>query len=73
MNQHRVISIGGDVISASAILGYLAGALPAIAAISAIVWYAIQVYESKTVQRHVRLRRLKKIKARREAAASQSS
>jgi len=39
-----------DWISVGAVVGALMGYLPPIAAFLAIVWYAIQIYESKTVQ-----------------------
>lgn len=39
-----------DSVSAAAILGTLAGWLPPLAALAAIVWYAVQIWESKTVQ-----------------------
>lgn len=47
-----------DVISAGAILGTLGHLLPEWAAIMAIVWYCIEIYESKTVQEWIRKRRL---------------
>lgn len=40
-----------DGISASAILAAILGWLPAIAAVLAIIWYCIQIYESATGQR----------------------
>lgn len=58
-----------DVISAGAILGAFAGALPPIAAFIAIIWYCLEIYESKTIQGFIRNRaarhRLRKIKLRR--------
>ena len=41
----------GDALSITAVLGTLAGALPAIAAIFTIVWTAIRIYETDTVQK----------------------
>jgi chromate transport protein ChrA len=49
----------GHSISLGAILMTLAGLLPAAAALVAIIWYAIQIYESVTVQRWLKNRRLK--------------
>lgn len=39
-----------DVASVSAIVATLAGWLPAIAALLSIVWTAIRIYETKTMQ-----------------------
>lgn len=43
-------------ISVATLAGTLAGLLPPLAAFVAILWYAIQIYESKTVQRWVHRR-----------------
>ncbi len=40
----------GDVTSVGILLGTLAQALPAIAALLTIVWTSIRIYESRTVQ-----------------------
>lgn len=53
-------NIVGHLISLGAIFGWFADALPAIATLAALVWYAVQIYESDTFQRHV-LRRRRKI------------
>lgn len=39
-----------DIASVATVVGTLAGILPAIAAIFTIVWTAIRIYESRTVQ-----------------------
>lgn len=52
--------ITGHVVSAAAILGVVAGVLPALAALGAVVWYGISIYETKTVQRWLRARRRRK-------------
>ena len=39
-----------DVASFGVVLGTLAGALPSIAALFTIIWTAIRIYESATVQ-----------------------
>jgi hypothetical protein len=54
-----------DTVSAFAILGAFMGYLPAIAALGAVIWYAIQVYESKTVQGFLRERRMAAFEAKR--------
>lgn len=41
----------GDVISIGALLGSLVQLLPSIAAVLTIVWTAIRIYETDTVQR----------------------
>ncbi len=64
MQSQRVLTYTADAISASAILGTLAGLLPPLAAIAGLLWYIIQIYESKTVQRYVRARRLKQRRER---------
>lgn len=41
----------GDVVSASIVVGALFQWLPAIAALFTLVWTAIRIYETDTVQR----------------------
>ncbi len=66
VDQHlKAVNAAADVISAGAIVGTFLGYLPPLAALAAIVWYAIQVWESKTVQAWVRLHKHKKIRRRR--------
>jgi hypothetical protein len=43
--------MAGDVLSIATLLGSLASLLPAVAAILTIVWTAIRIYETDTVQR----------------------
>lgn len=40
----------GDVTSIGFIVGAMGGWLPAIAALLAIIWWMIRIYETKTVQ-----------------------
>lgn len=40
----------GDVVAGGAIVSTLLGYLPAFAAVLGVIWYAIQIWESKTVQ-----------------------
>lgn len=54
------VRVAVDTVAAAGIIGTLIGYLPALAAFAAIVWYAIQVWESKTVQRHVRAWKIKR-------------
>jgi uncharacterized membrane protein YbaN (DUF454 family) len=60
-NQFDVSHIAGHVLSALAIIGTWIGMLPAIASLAALFWYALQFYESKTVQRWLHTRRQRKI------------
>ena len=46
--------VAGDVLSLGVVLGTLAQVLPSIAAVFTIVWTAIRIYETKTVQRLLR-------------------
>ena len=39
-----------DTLSLATVLGTLMSALPAIAALASLVWSAIRIYETKTVQ-----------------------
>lgn len=61
---NSAITKAGDAISAGAIVGAFLGWLPSVAAFVAIMWYFIQIYESKTFQTWVRRRRMKKRKKR---------
>ncbi len=64
--NNRAVNYGVDGVAAGAILGSIMGYLPAIAALAAIVWYSVQIYESKTVQKYVRLRRIRGVRRRLE-------
>ena len=44
------VRIVGEIASLGAVLGALAQALPAIATIMAIAWYAVMLFESHTIQ-----------------------
>lgn len=61
----RAMNVSVDAVAAGSILGSIMGYLPAIAALAAIIWYGVQIYESKTVQKLLRLHRLKVIRKRR--------
>lgn len=49
------------ILSFFAIGGSLFGIIPAVAAILAIVWYLIEIFESPTLQKFIRSRRLRKL------------
>lgn len=59
MNDHSWLAWIGNTASMGVILTTLLGYAPAFAAIVAVVWYFIQIYESQTIQRWMnnRLRR----------------
>lgn len=68
MESHRetILSWVGNGLSLGAIATTMLGLTPAVAAIVAIIWYSIQIYESATVQKWFakrRLRRLARLKA----------
>jgi chromate transport protein ChrA len=48
------IKIAGDIVSVTTVIGTLAGVLPSIAALFTIVWTAIRIYETETVQGFLR-------------------
>lgn len=48
MDEHTKQAM--DVASVGTVLGALAGWLPAIAALFTIIWTAIRIYETRTVQ-----------------------
>lgn len=46
-----------DFVSLGAIVGALSGLLPPLAGLAAIIWYVVQIWESKTCQKWRKLRR----------------
>ena len=68
-NELDLSHILGHIFSAGAIIGTFSGWLPGVAAIVALVWYAIQIYESKTMQNYFRTRRDRNIAAYKVAIA----
>jgi hypothetical protein len=73
MAQHANLSPVADIISLGAIAGTLMHFLPPIAAVLAIIWYCLEIYESETVKhyfarRHRRLRRAHRKRWRRVSA-----
>ena len=55
MDEHTKTLV--DTASVATVVGTLAGILPAIAAIFTIVWTAIRIYESTTVQDFLKRRK----------------
>ena len=50
MTDHSHLVAAANVISLGAIFGSLMGIVTPLAAIAALIWYALQIYESKLVQ-----------------------
>lgn len=44
------VKVVGDAVSIGAVAGAIVGILPAVAAVLTIVWTAIRIYETRTVQ-----------------------
>ena len=54
MTQHQEqLKIVGDAISIGTVIATLAAWLPPLAALFTIIWTAIRIYETKTVQRFI--------------------
>lgn len=49
-NHSETVKTIGDVLSITTVIGTLAQVLPSIAAGFTIIWTAIRIYETKTVQ-----------------------
>lgn len=57
-NHHDTVKHAADALSFVTVIGTLVDVLPAVAALFTIVWTAIRIYETKTVQGWVK--RIKK-------------
>ncbi len=65
--MRTLVVAGGDSIAVAGIVMSLMGWLPPMAALVAVIWYAIQIYESRTLQAMLnksRLRRLVQLRAK---------
>ena len=64
MSNHPNLSPVVDFLSVGAIAGAVAHILPPLAAVIAVVWYVLEIYESQTIQgilhRHKVIKRLKR-------------
>jgi len=60
-DQFDLSHIIAHIFSGSTIVVAFLGYFPAVAAIVALIWYGIQIYESHTVQRWLSTRRERKI------------
>lgn len=69
MHQHyQALVLTADAVSAVAVIGAIVGWAPPLAAMGALVWYIVQIYESKTVQQWLgRRRQRRESRARVEA------
>lgn len=56
---HKATLVAADIISGAAIAGAMMQWLPPFAALGGVIWYAIQIWESKTVQKWVRVHRIR--------------
>lgn len=65
----RPITLSIDFMSAGAIVGAVAGTLPYWAAFAGLLWYLVQIWESKTVQKWRKVRR-RRARMRRLALAA---
>lgn len=61
MNDYPIVSWIGNSVSLGMIITTFVGWLPAAAAVIGVVWYCVQIYESKTVQRWIDNRLRKKL------------
>ena len=59
MHMSWLDSWTGHALSIGALLAVFAGVLPAMAAIASFLWFAIQIYESRTVQHWKNNRRMR--------------
>ena len=50
MSAPEQLKVTGDILSVGAVVSTLMGWLPAVAALFTIVWTAIRIWETKTVQ-----------------------
>jgi len=53
LDQHEVTKHAVDALSIITVLGTLMETLPAIAALFTIIWTAIRIWETKTVQKFI--------------------
>lgn len=58
----RGITHVADAVSVGAIFGALAGILPPLAAMAALAYHLIKIWESKTSRKYRRLRRMRRLR-----------
>lgn len=59
--DHNISQWIANGVAGSAIITSILGIVPVVAALVALIWYVIQIYESATVQRWLSLRRVRKL------------
>lgn len=59
--ENSAIQLIGHTVSLGTLLSVIAGVLPVIASMVALIWYIIQIFESDTWCRRVERRRLKRM------------
>jgi len=55
MHDHETAKNIVDALSIGAVVGTLAGWLPAVAALLSIVWTTLRIYETRTIQNLLRI------------------
>jgi hypothetical protein len=60
--EHETAKTAGDVLSIATVVGTLAEVLPAIAALFTIIWTAVRIYETDTVQKLLGKKKVEDVK-----------
>lgn len=64
MSTHPALALVGNLLSISAIAGAVMGIVPPIATVASLIWFCLEIWESETVQKWIRLHRHKKRRKR---------
>jgi hypothetical protein len=67
--QAKTAVVAVNTSAGAALFSALAGYIPLVVAIIPAVWYAIQIWETKTVQKHIRLWKIRRRQRRAEKIA----
>lgn len=59
--DHSTFSWVGNSVALGAIVSTIVGLVPAVAALLALIWYIIQIYESETTKKWLAARKARKI------------
>ena len=54
MVNFEPMKTAGDVVSVGTLAGYFAGLLPHVATLLTVIWLALRIYETDTVQQTIR-------------------
>jgi hypothetical protein len=60
--EHETAKTAGDALSIVTVVGTLAEVLPAIAALFTIIWTAVRIYETDTVQKLLGKKKVEDVK-----------